>query len=64
MFGNSLVSIIKNYFGGFENFSTFSAIITEFIFIFATFVVFLLLYKLSNKKELGEKIERRKTNEK
>jgi membrane protein len=52
VFGNSLVSIIKNYFGGFENFSTFSAIITEFIFIFATFIVFLLLYKFMPKHKV------------
>lgn len=45
VFGNSLVSIVKNYFGGLENFTFLSNVFTKFIFIFITFIVFLFLYK-------------------
>lgn len=49
VFGNSLISIIKEYFGGFENYTLISSIIAEFIFVFATFVIFLFLYKFMPK---------------
>lgn len=52
VFGNSLISIIKNYFGAFENFNILSAILTEIIFIFATFIVFLILYKFLPKHKV------------
>lgn len=45
VFGNSLISIVKNYFGGFESFTFLSDVVAKFIFIFVTFIVFLLLYK-------------------
>lgn len=45
VFGNSLISLIKEHFGIFENFTSLSAIFAEFIFIFITFIIFLFLYK-------------------
>lgn len=45
VFGNSLVSIVKNYFGALESFTFLSDIFAKFIFIFITFIVFLFLYK-------------------
>ena len=52
VFGNSLKSIIQNHFGIFENFNTFLQTMTELGFIFATFIVFLLLYKLMPKHKV------------
>lgn len=49
VFGNSLISIIKEHFGGFENYTLISSIIAELIFVFATFVIFLFLYKFMPK---------------
>ena len=45
VFGNSLKSIMQQHFGALENFNTFSQFVTEIGFIFATFVVFLFLYR-------------------
>ena len=45
VFGNSLKSIMQQHFGALENFNAFSQFVTEIGFIFATFVVFLLLYR-------------------
>ena len=42
----------SSYFGGFENFNTVSSIFTELLFIFATFLVFLLLYKFMPKHKV------------
>lgn len=50
VFGKSWVSIIQSHFGAFENFNTISEIITEIAFIFATFIIFLLLYKFMPKR--------------
>ncbi len=52
VFGNSLISIIKNHFGVFENFTLISGILTEFGLIFATFIVFLCLYKFMPKHKV------------
>lgn len=52
VFGNSLKSIIQNYFGIFENFNIFSQILTEIGFVFATFIIFLLLYKFMPKHKV------------
>lgn len=49
VFGNSLISIIKEHFGGFENYTLISSIIAEVIFIFVTFIIFLFLYKFMPK---------------
>lgn len=55
VFGNTLISIVKNYFGGLENFNIISSIITEFCFIFVTFIVFLFLYKYMPKHKVSFK---------
>ena len=52
VFGNSLKSIIQNHFGGLRNFNIFLQILTEIGFIFATFIVFLLLYKFMPKHKV------------
>lgn len=52
VFGNSLISIIKNHFGAFENFTVISRIIAEFGFIFITFIIFLCLYKFLPKHKV------------
>ena len=49
VFGNSLISIVKEHFGGFQNYTILSSIVTEIAFIFATFIIFLLLYKFTPK---------------
>lgn len=55
VFGDSLISIIKNYFGGLENFTIISGILTEIVFLSITFLVFLLLYKFMPKHKLSFK---------
>lgn len=52
VFGKSGISIIQSHFGAFENFNTISEIITEIAFIFATFIIFLLLYKFMPKRRV------------
>ena len=46
VFGDTLKNIVQEHFDGFKNFNTVSSIFTELLFIFATFLVFLLLYNL------------------
>lgn len=55
VFGSSLISIIKQYFGAFENFNILSRILTVIGFIFITFVVFLCLYKFVPKHKVSFK---------
>lgn len=55
VFGDSLKNIIQEHFGGFENFNIVSSIFTELLFIFATFFVFLLLYKFMPKHKVSFK---------
>ena len=55
VFGDSLISIIKNYFGGLENFTIISGILTEIAFLSITFLVFLLLYKFMPKHKFSFK---------
>ena len=50
VFGKSWISNNTKPFGAFENFNTISEIITEIAFIFATFIIFLLLYKFMPKR--------------
>lgn len=52
VFGNSLISIIKNHFGALENFTIISRILTEFGLIFITFIIFLCLYKFIPKHKV------------
>lgn len=55
VFGNSLMSIIQDYFGLLKNFTMISGILTEFGFIFATFIIFLCLYKFIPKHKVSIK---------
>lgn len=55
VFGNTLVSIVKDYFGGLKNFNIISSIITELCFIFLTFIIFLFLYKFMPKHKVSFK---------
>lgn len=52
VFGNSLKSIIQSHFGILENFNMFMQVLTEIGFIFATFIIFLLLYKFMPKHKV------------
>ena len=52
VFGDSLLSIIKKYFGIFQNYNILLAILTEFIFVFATFIIFMFIYKLIPKHKV------------
>lgn len=52
VFGNSLKSIIQNHFGALENFNIFLQVLTEIGLIFATFIIFLLLYKFMPKHKV------------
>lgn len=52
VFGNSLMSIVKEHFGIFENYTLISSIIAEVIFIFITFIIFLFLYKFMPKHKV------------
>ena len=52
VFGNSLKSLMQQHFGALENFSTFSQVVTELGFIFATFIIFLFLYRFMPKHKV------------
>lgn len=52
VFGNSLISIIQQYFGAFLKFTGASAIITQIGFIFVTFIIFLTIYKFMPKHKV------------
>lgn len=52
VFGNSLISIVKDYFGALENFTILSAVLTKIGFILVTFIVFLFLYKYMPKHKV------------
>lgn len=52
VFGNSLITIIKKYFGILENFSVLSVFLTKISFIFITFLVFMFLYKYIPKHKV------------
>lgn len=55
VFGNGVIDIIKENFGALENYNLISSIIAQLGFIFATFIVFLLLYKLMPKHKVSIK---------
>ena len=55
VFGDSLKNIAQEHFGGFENFNMVSSVFTELLFIFVTFLVFLLLYKFMPKHKVSFK---------
>lgn len=45
VFGSSLRGIIQNNFGGLKNYNIYMQILTQVVYIFVTFIVFLFLYK-------------------
>lgn len=49
VFGNSLIDIIKRYFGDVSNFNIINELLTKIGFIFVTFLVFLFVYKFMPK---------------
>lgn len=55
VFGNGAIDIIKENFGALENYNLISSIMTQLGVIFATFVVFLLLYKFMPKHRVAIK---------
>jgi membrane protein len=55
VFGNTLISIIKEYFGGFKNYTIVSSIITEIGLILSVFIVFLFVYKFMPKHKVSFK---------
>lgn len=55
VFGSSLLSIIQNYFGGLKKFTYIYGILTQIGFIFATFIVFIFLYKFMPKHKVSLK---------
>lgn len=52
VFGETFKNIVQEQFGGVKNFSIFSSIFTELLFIFITFLVFLLLYRFMPKHKV------------
>lgn len=52
VFGNTLKNIIQEHFGGLENFTIITSILTQLGFILVTFFVFLLLYKFMPKHKV------------
>lgn len=57
VFGSSLIAIMKEHFDIFNNISAFSGILTEVLFIFCTFIIFLVLYKFVPKHKTTLKKE-------
>lgn len=55
VFGNGVIDIVKENFGGLESYNLISSIMAQLGFIFATFVVFLLLYKFMPKHRISIK---------
>lgn len=52
VFGETFKNIMQEQFGGVKNFSMFSSIFTELLFIFVTFLVFWLLYRFMPKHKV------------
>ncbi len=51
VFGNSLREILQNNLGEIENYNLLSRILTDVGFVFATFIIFLLLYKYMPRRK-------------
>ena len=52
VFGETFKNIVQEQFGEVKNFSIFSSIFTKLLFIFITFLVFLLLYRFMPKHKV------------
>ena len=55
VFGNGIISIIKEKFGTLKNYNIISSIFTEIGLIFITFIIFLLLYKFMPRHKVSFK---------
>lgn len=55
VFGNGVVEIVQNKFGGLKNYTEISSAITEIGMLIITFIVFLLLYKFMPKHRVSFK---------
>lgn len=49
VFGNSLREIIQEHFEGLKNYNIWSSVLTEIVFLLATFLIFIMLYKFIPK---------------
>ena len=52
VFGKTIVSTSKEYFGWFQNYTIISSIIYQIIFIIAAFIIFLFVYKFMSRHKL------------
>lgn len=52
VFSNSFVSIIKEKFGGFRNFTCISSLITKLAFLTTTIVIFIFIYRFMPKHKV------------
>lgn len=55
VFGNQFIKVIQEHFGALENYNIISSILAEFTFIFVTFIIFLLLYKVMPRHKVSFK---------
>lgn len=52
VFGNGFIDIIREHFDSLENYNIISKLITQLGLVFATFIIFLLLYKFMPKHKV------------
>lgn len=55
VFGNGVIDMIKEHFGGLENYNLISSIMVQIGILFATFMIFLLLYKFIPRHKVSIK---------
>lgn len=55
VFGKTIVSTAKQYFGLFENYTIISEITYQFLFVIGAFIIFLLMYKFMSRHKLSLK---------
>ena len=52
VFGNSLREVIQGHFGWMKNYNIWASILTKLVFIGATFIIFILIYKFIPKNKV------------
>lgn len=52
VFGNSLREVIQEHFGWMKNYNIWASILTKLVFIGATFIIFILIYKFIPKNKV------------
>lgn len=55
VFGNGVIDMIKEHFGGLENYNLISSIMVQIGILFVTFMIFLLLYKFIPRHKVSIK---------